>query len=238
MGFWKQLKEDLGLSLPPVKTDEAVLPVLAPSVPVVAASIPLEESSLGPVSVLAPAPKRHGRKPSVPPEVQIERRRKKQRELKALQRSAAKQGKTVDQLLAEPAQIVPVKPSHLWLPGQSGNPDGRPKVRHVRTAIEKVIVLAKAKNSTDPLVATRLEALLSKVYDRAMDPDADLDQVIDAAKFIAERLEGKPTQEIEGSGVGGNQMLVVNIGTRFQAAPKPAQGDIIEAEVVEAERCS
>ena len=121
MGFWKQLKEDLGLSLPPVKTDEAVLPVLAPSVPVVAASIPVElASSIEEILPDVPevqvdaAPKRHGRKPSVPPEVQIERRRKKQRELKALQRSAAKQGKTVDQLLAEPARIrLKDKPSGL-----------------------------------------------------------------------------------------------------------------------------
>ena len=73
MGFWKQLKEDLGLSLPPVKTDEAVLPVLAPSVPVVAASIPVElASSIEEILPDVPevqvdaAPKRHGRKPQSP----------------------------------------------------------------------------------------------------------------------------------------------------------------------------
>jgi hypothetical protein len=92
-------------------------------------------------------------------------------------------------------------------------PEGRSK--HVFDTLEKCIVLAKASEDTPD--KSRLEALVEKIYLMAMQ-SADLDEVLETAKFIAERLEGKPQSLYGGaSEPSGGHSLTVNIGTRFSS---------------------
>lgn len=118
-------------------------------------------------------------------------------------------------------QIQPVNTGQ-WKPGQTGNPAGSSaKKRHVKEALERVIVQAKAINAKDPTVTTRLENLMSKIYTMAMANDAEPDIVIEAAKFISERLEGRPVQEVTDSEGGSSKPeLTININaTRFALQP-------------------
>jgi hypothetical protein len=103
------------------------------------------------------------------------------------------------------------------------------KDKHVKNALEKIIAQARAKNTNDPLVTTRLEALVHKIYEMAMDPDAELDEVLEAAKFISERLEGKPSQDVDAD-ASGKPALTININaTRFGTPTAIVQqGEVID----------
>jgi hypothetical protein len=126
--------------------------------------------------------------------------------------------------IPEPVTSAPlVKNDGQFKPGISPNPDGSAKP--VRDAIRKCIVLARA--SADNPDKSRLDALLDKIYLMAMQAE-DLDSVLDAAKFIAERLEGKAGVEGEGGGSSAPS-LVVNIGTRFGKADQPVV-EVLEAK--------
>ena len=74
-----------------------------------------------------------------------------------------------------------------WSTGQSGNPRGRPrKGRSVTELIEK---LGQGKRENVPL--TRLEELLSKLYELAIRGD------VAAAKVILAYAEGMPLERVQ-----------------------------------------
>lgn len=75
-----------------------------------------------------------------------------------------------------------------WLPGQSGNPSGRPKVRMVD---ELLAELLQAKDSEESL------AMALKLIEKAKAGD------VRAAQLIAERTQGKPNQKVEVTGKDG-----------------------------------
>lgn len=70
-------------------------------------------------------------------------------------------------------------------PGQSGNPNGRPKSRPFKDALERAL---KAAGADKDLLATVATALVSK----ASDGD------VPAIKEIADRLDGKVAQALIG----------------------------------------
>lgn len=68
--------------------------------------------------------------------------------------------------------------------GQSGNPGGRPKEKPFRDALR----IELASRGGD---AKSLRVIASKIIEKAEDGD------LQAAREIADRLDGKPTQEAE-----------------------------------------
>ncbi len=115
------------------------------------------------------------------------------------------------------APACAIKPGETRNPLGKGISAGHKKRKLVYEALEKIIAKAKHVDTSDPEVTNRLDALMKKIFLMAMDEGAKLEQVLEAAKFISERLDGKPTQEIDETG-GGHGPLIINIGTRFGAA--------------------
>lgn len=75
-------------------------------------------------------------------------------------------------------------------PGQSGNPNGRPKSKPFKAALQKALDAAGDDKDMLKLVA---DALVGK----AMMGD------VPAIKELADRLDGKVSQPIDGDGEGG-----------------------------------
>jgi Family of unknown function (DUF5681) len=71
-----------------------------------------------------------------------------------------------------------------WKPGQSGNPKGRPIKHPITTALQESLSEESAKEIAEVLIA------------RAAGGD------LDAARFIADRLEGKAIARTESGGPG------------------------------------
>lgn len=69
--------------------------------------------------------------------------------------------------------------------GQSGNPGGRPKQKQFRTALQMELNAAGDD-------AKALRSIARKLLDKAEDGD------LQAIREIADRLDGKPVQGIEG----------------------------------------
>jgi hypothetical protein len=81
-------------------------------------------------------------------------------------------------------------------PGQSGNPAGRPKSKPFREAIQRALEAAGDDKAA-------LQAVASALVGKAMIGD------VPAIKEIADRLDGKVTQPIDGDGEGGPVQLTV-----------------------------
>ena len=92
-------------------------------------------------------------------------------------------------------------------PGQSGNPNGRPKTKPFKDALRKAIDAAGTDDSALELVAA---ALLAK----AQDGD------VQAIKEIADRLDGKVAQAITGGEDGDNPVSILHRIERVIVSPK------------------
>jgi hypothetical protein len=95
-------------------------------------------------------------------------------------------------------------------PGQSGNPNGRPKTRPFKDALRKAIEAAGDDNSALKLVAA---ALLAK----AQEGD------VPAIKEIADRLDGKVAQPISGDDEG-DAIKVIHKIERVIVSPPDQNG--------------
>ena len=73
-----------------------------------------------------------------------------------------------------------------WQPGQSGNPNGRPRRGQALTDVLREHMDASAEGDTVP----RKQRLAEKLYELAMAGN------VSAVEYIANRLDGKPTQAI------------------------------------------
>ena len=82
-----------------------------------------------------------------------------------------------------------------WKPGQSGNPGGRPRFAFFRDALR-----AELGRVVDGGV-TVAEKIARKLGQRAMRGD------VQAAKFLAERTEGTPSQVLNILGPGGHVIV-------------------------------
>jgi hypothetical protein len=244
MGLLSRIKQAIKPEDADLRMDLAPSAQAVPEMP----SIPIEtipEVSVRQESVASPSKPSIGsatrKKSLISPEMEARIKAKEEKKKAAAERRKQKQQVKQELVRVLPVQDAPVAPivkpevppqlvSSLWKPGQSGNPSGRPKTKHVKDALEKVIAQARLKTSSDPLVTTRLEALMHKIYEMAMDEDAELDEVLEAAKFISERLEGKPASEVEENGEG-KPALTININaTRFGIQPAIEQGEVINVQ--------
>jgi hypothetical protein len=95
-------------------------------------------------------------------------------------------------------------------PGQSGNPNGRPKTKPFKDALRKAIETAGDDNKALKLVAA---ALLAK----AQEGD------VPAIKEIADRLDGKVAQPISGDDEG-DAIKVVHKIERVIVSPTDSNG--------------
>src|SRR3954469_9401270 len=88
-----------------------------------------------------------------------------------------------------------------FLPGQSGNPGGRPK------ALAEVTALARAETAANI-------AALVRIRDDAASPPA---AVVTAATALLDRAWGKPKQEIEGEVAVGVASYVIRAPATVQS---------------------
>lgn len=219
-----------------------------PSIPAVPVETvqpdPIPEMVVQPVDVASPSTSLVSsarRKQSlITPEMdaRIKRKELKQKERTAKKKLLKEQAEHAKQELLAPVSDVPAVPDktpeqlteHLWKPGVSGNPAGRPKTKYTRDAIVKVIAEVKAIDKKDPNVSTRWQKLMSVLYERALGEEIKTADLMLIMSFLAERLDGKSSAEEDGSGEK-NPMLVVNIGTRFSPTPSEApKVDVIEVQ--------
>lgn len=94
--------------------------------------------------------------------------------------------------VSEPKTEVVTKPrpAHLFKPGQSGNPKGRPKkVIDFDAEIEEELAKIGAIEGAN-IQITKQQLIIRKMAKKAMDGD------VKAAQFLAERIKGRPTQKI------------------------------------------
>jgi hypothetical protein len=85
---------------------------------------------------------------------------------------------------AENKRLANLKP---FKPGQSGNPNGRPKSITLSEAYRKMLATV---DDTDPEKRTRAEVLAEQMYVKAKAGD------VPALREIADRVEGKPRQTL------------------------------------------
>lgn len=95
-------------------------------------------------------------------------------------------------------------------PGQSGNPNGRPKSKPFKDALKKAVAEAGADDEALKLVAA---ALLEK----AKSGD------VQAIKELADRMDGKVTQPVAGDD-DADPINVVHKIERVIVRPKPTDG--------------
>ena len=89
---------------------------------------------------------------------------------------------------------------HQWKKGQSGNPNGRPKSGFALN--EYITDLANVELEDKK---TMLEAVVSKVYEEALDGN------MTAINFLADRILGKPSQSIGIKDVSDEPIKVFDI---------------------------
>lgn len=89
-----------------------------------------------------------------------------------------------------------------WEKGKSGNPGGRSKGEKLWAEALRKAVLVEVKGP-DGTKRKRIAMIAERVAKEAMDGD------MAAAREIGDRLDGKPTQAIEGTGDAG--ALVVQL---------------------------
>mgnify|MGYP005988153813 FL=1 len=89
---------------------------------------------------------------------------------------------------------------HQWKKGQSGNPNGRPKSGFALN--EYITELANVELEDKK---TMLEAVVGKVYEEALDGN------MTAISFLADRVLGKPSQQIGIKDVSDEPIKVFDI---------------------------
>ena len=82
-----------------------------------------------------------------------------------------------------------------WKPGESGNPEGGAKAKRFYAALDRAIIQEDGK---------RLREAAEKLLDLAAAGEAW------AIQHLADRLDGKPKQQVELAGEDGGPMRIVH----------------------------
>lgn len=99
----------------------------------------------------------------------------------------------------------PIKNSKPWKKGQSGNPNGRPKLPDIREALARVMA--------DPVGGmTALEATLEAIRQKALSGD------VRAAELLLDRAYGKSAQTLDVTS-GGEKIVTPPIIWSDQVTP-------------------
>jgi hypothetical protein len=99
----------------------------------------------------------------------------------------------------------------LFKPGQSGNPNGRPKVGPTLTDILKELGDLEDVEFRRGEMVTRKEALGHKMWNLALKGNEQI------AKYIYDRIDGKPTQEIRvGNHLRIDAPIHLHIGAKIE----------------------
>lgn len=110
--------------------------------------------------------------------------------------------------------------SHKWAPGESGNPKGRPKNQNSLTHL-----LRQAGEEEDATwngqKMSRNEALAHRMWTLALQGNEQI------AKYLYDRIDGKPTQEIKvASDIDINAPIYFHIGARIEEVdPEQAEDE-------------
>lgn len=118
-------------------------------------------------------------------------------------------------LSAVPREIRP----HVFRPGQSGNPGGRPKRKPLTEELEKIL----QSTGRDPQQRTYAKRLMESAVKRAI-KKSDF-----ALKEVWERTEGKVPQAVTGEDGGPVQFQVAVI----YASADPQSAEVIDSEIVD-----
>lgn len=73
-------------------------------------------------------------------------------------------------------EVIPKK-SHLWEPGQSGNPAGRPKNSRNQISLVKLQVEGELRAQMMP----QMQAIVSKMIEQALDGDKEMQKILFSA---------------------------------------------------------
>jgi hypothetical protein len=109
---------------------------------------------------------------------------------------------------------------HLFQKGQSGNPSGRPKSpnKTLTQILEEVGEIEDVELKRGQNKIARKEALAHKMWNMALSGKENV------ARYIYDRIDGKPTQEIK---VGGNVKIDapihLHIGAKIEAVDEATE---------------
>ena len=98
-----------------------------------------------------------------------------------------------------------------WVPGQSGNPKGRPRRGHSAAEMARAVSQERVEflDEAEKAVYSRLERLVRVLWTKALDGD------LKAIRCLLEYMEGKPVQVIaatvkkEGDSVSADELAVL-----------------------------
>ena len=107
-----------------------------------------------------------------------------------------------------------------WQPGQSGNPNGRPKLGLALTDVLREHMEASDEGDTVP----RKQRLAEKLYELAMAGN------VSAVEYIANRLDGKPTVALSLSCADSPLHHQVRVRSSVRRHPELERGSDTEAD--------
>lgn len=98
-----------------------------------------------------------------------------------------------------------------WLPGESGNPTGRPKSRKVTEALRMIMDLSPEKRKAY-VPKDGHEELALQLVKSAVEGDGKFNQRVHAQALIYDRIEGKADiSDSEADAMKGQRMIVMDM---------------------------
>jgi hypothetical protein len=98
--------------------------------------------------------------------------------------------------------ITPEMQAAQWRPGQSGNPSGRPHKTPFTAALLRIV---EKKIANDPDGRALLDGIAQQLVAKASKGD------LASIRELADRIEGKPQQQVTVRGEGGGAIPFVNV---------------------------
>jgi hypothetical protein len=94
-----------------------------------------------------------------------------------------------------------------WLPGQSGNPGGRPRTKLITAEIRAALVSVEVAGRPLPEQKTLLQVIMGKLVEAVLSPDLRIS--LDAIKLILDRTEGRVPERLEVTGEDNPHVLAL-----------------------------
>jgi hypothetical protein len=115
-------------------------------------------------------------------------------------------GKPTTQIAKVGHKLPPIE--HRFKPGQSGNPSGKPKTKHIRDAALKIGLLDPVQLDTYK-PKTVFEEMVLNAAKVIRNPDRNSAAAIQAFNALADRIDGKPKPSDEELDSNANKQVVV-----------------------------